>query len=64
MKDLLREFIGKTLRIYTITGVESYLGTLEEVEGDYIVLGGFFSEDRTYLAIQCIESFKEESKKG
>ena len=64
MRDLLRKFVGKTLRIYTVSGVESYLGILEEVKEDYIVLKSFFAEDRTCLAIQYIESFKEEVKKA
>ncbi|GEM_PF-1471834 len=64
MKDLLKRFIGKTLRIYTISGVESYLGVLEEVQEDYLVLKGFFKQDKTYLTMQSIESFKEEIKRG
>lgn len=60
MKDLLKNFIGKTLRIYTVSGVESYLGTLEEVKDDYVVLKSFFKEDNTFLGMQYIESFKEE----
>ncbi|HVO65785.1 MAG TPA: hypothetical protein VMT12_04805 [Syntrophales bacterium] len=63
MKDLLKKFVGKTLRIYTVSGVESYLDILEEVKTDYIVLKGYFKGDRTYLAIDCIESFKEEPKR-
>jgi len=63
MKELLKDFVGKTLRIYTITGVESYLGVLEVIKEDYIILRGFFSGDRTYLAIQYVESFKEEVKR-
>ncbi len=63
MKELLRSFVGKTLRIYSISGVESYLGVLEEVKQEYLVLKSFFSEDKTYLAIQYIESFKEEEKR-
>ncbi len=62
MKDLLKDFVGKTMRIYTITGVESYLGILEEVKENYLVLRSFFKGDKTYLAIQHIESFKEEVK--
>ncbi len=38
MKDLLHNFVGKTLRIYTISGVESYLGILEEVKDSYLAL--------------------------
>jgi hypothetical protein len=34
MKELLKDFVGRTLRIYTITGVESYLGVLEDVKDD------------------------------
>lgn len=64
MRDLLKDFVGKTLRIYTISGVESYLGVLEDVKEDYLVIKGFFKEDKTYLAIQYIESFKEEVKRG
>ena len=63
MKELLKDFVGKTLRIYTTTGVESYVGVLEDVKDDYVVLIGFFREDETYLAIQFIESFKEEVKR-
>jgi len=63
MKELLKKFKGKVLRIYTVSGIESYLGEIAEVEDDYIVIKGFFKEgDRTYLAIQFIESFKEERK--
>ena len=60
MKDLLKGFKGKMLRIYTISGVESYLGLVEEVKDDYLVLKSFFKDDKTYLALQYIESFKEE----
>jgi ferredoxin-fold anticodon binding domain-containing protein len=60
MKNILKSFVGKMLRIYTISGVESYLGRLEEVKDDYLVLKSFFKEDKTYLALLHIESFKEE----
>jgi ferredoxin-fold anticodon binding domain-containing protein len=60
MKSILKNFIGKTLRIYSVSAVESYLGVLEAVENDYVVLKSFFKDEREYLAIQCIESFKEE----
>ncbi len=63
MKDLLKNFVGKVLRIYTVSGVESYLDILEDVKDDYIVLKGYFKGDRTYLAISAIESFKEEPKR-
>jgi len=62
MKGLLKKLVGKTLRIYTVSGVESYLGTLDSVEDEYIAIKGFFKEDRMYLAMQYIESFKVEEK--
>ncbi len=61
---VLKDFIGKTLRIYTVSGVDSYLGVVEEVKDDYIVLKSLFEGDRTYLATQYIESFKEEVKRA
>lgn len=63
MKDLLKGFVGKTLRIYTISGVESYLGVLEEVKDEYLVLKSYFKEEKTYVALKHIESFKEETKR-
>ena len=60
MKDVLKDFVGKTLRVYTISGVESYLGVAEMIKDDCLVLKGYFKEDRTYLALSAIESFKEE----
>jgi ferredoxin-fold anticodon binding domain-containing protein len=63
MKDLLKNFVGKTLRIYTVSGVESYLGVLEEIKDEYVVLKGYFREDITFLATRHIESFKEEPTK-
>jgi ferredoxin-fold anticodon binding domain-containing protein len=64
MKDVLKALAGKTVRIYTVSGVESYLGIIEDVKEDYVVLKSFFKDDRTYLAIQYIESFKEERQRG
>ncbi len=61
MKKLLESFMGKTLRVYTVSGVESYLGVVEEVKDDYMVLKSYFQKDNTYLALQYIESFKEEA---
>jgi ferredoxin-fold anticodon binding domain-containing protein len=63
MKDLLTGFVGKTLRIYTVSGVESYLGVLEEVKDEYLVLKSFFKEEKSYVSLRHIESFKEETKK-
>ena len=64
MKDLLKGFIGKPLRIYTISGVESYSGILEEVKKYHVIVKNPVKEDRTYIAIQHIESFKVEEKRS
>jgi hypothetical protein len=61
MKELMKGFVGKTLRIYTHSGVDSYLGAVEKVEDGYLVVKGHFKNDRTYLALSAIESFKEET---
>ncbi|MFQ6003003.1 MAG: hypothetical protein ACE5KJ_04580 [Candidatus Zixiibacteriota bacterium] len=45
-------------------GVESYLGVLEEVKDEYVVLKSYFNKDKTFLGMQCIESFKEEPAKS
>jgi ferredoxin-fold anticodon binding domain-containing protein len=60
MRDTLQAFLGKTLRIYTVSGGESYLGTLEDVKDDHVVITGHFKKDKIYLSIGAIESFKEE----
>jgi hypothetical protein len=62
MREILKKFIGKTLRIYTVSGVDSYLGILEDVSDEHIRLKSFFKEDKTYLSISHIESFKLEEK--
>ena len=61
MNELLKQFINQTVRIYTISGVDSYLGTLQEVGDQHIVLRSHFKADLTYLAIAYIESFKTET---
>ena len=64
MKDLLQQFRGKTVRLYTTSGVESYLGTVEEVTDQYLLLRSHFSQDATYINLQYIEAVKEEAQKA
>lgn len=59
MEELLKEFVGKTLRLYSISGVESYLGVLDGVESGYIRFRELYSKQMVYIAIPHIESFKE-----
>lgn len=41
MKDVLNSLTAKTVRIYTMSGVKSYLGIIEDVREDYVVLKSF-----------------------
>ncbi len=59
MEELLKQFIGKSLRMYTISGVESYLGILDGVERGYIRFRELYSKQMVYIATPHIESFKE-----
>jgi hypothetical protein len=63
LKDLVKGFVGKTLRVYTTSGVASCLGVLEKVEDDSVMPRSLFEQDRIYLAIQSIESSGEEMKR-
>jgi hypothetical protein len=60
MKEVLNEFVGKTIRLCTHSGVDSYFGTVEMIKEEYLILKGYFKEDRTYVAVSAVESFKEE----
>jgi ferredoxin-fold anticodon binding domain-containing protein len=59
MYKILKKSKGKTVRLYTISGVESYLGTLQDVNEDYVTLKDAMHGEVTYIAIQHIESFHE-----
>ena len=59
MVEALRQHLGKTIRLYTISAVESYLGTLETVTDQFIVLRETFSKEAMYVAVSTIEAFKE-----
>ncbi|HNR12093.1 MAG TPA: hypothetical protein PLG17_02030 [Thermodesulfobacteriota bacterium] len=60
MRELLRQFANKTVRVYTISGVESYLGIIQEVGDQYVALRSYFKEDVSYISLAHIESFKVE----
>jgi ferredoxin-fold anticodon binding domain-containing protein len=59
MYRILQKSKGKTVRLYTISGVESYLGALEDINKDYVALRDAMHGELTYIAIQHIESFHE-----
>lgn len=59
MEKALKNFIGKTLRVYTISGVDSYLGVLEEANSDFVVIKDAYSKDKMYVATKWLECFHE-----
>ena len=59
MNAILKKFKGKTIRLYTVSGVESYLGVIQGVNEDYVTLEDAMHGELTYIAIQYIESFHE-----
>lgn len=59
MFRILKKSKGKTVRLYTISGVESYLGVIQDVNEEYVTLKDATHGEVTYIAIQHIESFHE-----
>ena len=57
MEAALKKAIGKCIRLYTASGVESYLGTLTEVHDDYVSLRDERHDEEMFIAIPHIESF-------
>ena len=57
MQAALKKAISKCVRLYTASGVESYLGTLTEVNDDYIILRDDRHDEEMYIAVPHIESF-------
>lgn len=62
MEKALRDFIGKTLKVYTISGVESYTGVLEEANSDFIIMKDMFGKQKMYVATKWLECFHEMPK--
>ena len=57
MEAALRKVIGKRIRLYTASGVESYIGMLTEVHDDYVTLRDDRHEEDMFIAVLHIESF-------
>ena len=57
MDAALRKAIDKRIRLYTASGVESYVGILTEVHDDYVTLRDDRHEEEMFIAIPHIESF-------
>lgn len=59
MQKALQKFKGKTIRLYTISGVESYLGRVHDLDKECVTLKGAVHGELMYIALQHVESFHE-----
>jgi small nuclear ribonucleoprotein (snRNP)-like protein len=59
MEKILKKFKGKNIRLYTVSGVESYLGVLQGVDKECITLKDAMHGELMYIATQYVESFQE-----
>lgn len=59
MEEALRLFKGKLCRIYTVSGVESYLGTVLDVKKEYFLLKERYSKKEVYVANRFVEAIEE-----
>jgi ferredoxin-fold anticodon binding domain-containing protein len=57
METALKKSIGQRIRLYTASGVESYLGVLTEVHEDYVTLRDDRHDEEMFIALPHIESF-------
>lgn len=57
MYTALKSALGKRVRLYTASGVESYLGTLTAVHDDYVSLRDDRHDEEMFIAMPHIESF-------
>jgi hypothetical protein len=59
MQKALQKFKGKTIRLYTISGVESYLGRVHDLDKECVTLKDAVHGELMYIALQHVESFHE-----
>jgi hypothetical protein len=57
MQAALKKVTGKCIRLYTASGVESYIGILTNVCEDYVTLRDERHDEEMFIAIPHIESF-------
>lgn len=57
MEAALKKNVGKRIRLYTASGVESYLGLLAEVREGYVTLRDDRHDEEMFIALPHIESF-------
>ncbi len=59
MQGILKKYKGKTVRLYTTSGVESYLGIIQDANKECITLKDAMHGELMHVATPCIESFHE-----
>lgn len=59
MQKALQPLKGKTIRLYTVSGVESYLGTVHDLDEQCVTLKDAIHGELMYIALQHVESFHE-----
>jgi hypothetical protein len=64
MQKALQKFKDKMIRLYTISGVESYLGLVQSVDEDCVMLKDAVHGEVMYIALQHVESFHEVKMAG
>lgn len=57
MQTALKKATGKSIRLYTVSGVESYIGILTEVHDHYVTLRDDRHGEEMFIAVSHIESF-------
>jgi hypothetical protein len=57
MESALKKATGKCIRLYTASGVESYIGILTEVHEGYVTLRDDRHDEEMFIALPHIESF-------
>jgi len=57
MEAALKKATGKCIRLYTASGVESYIGTLIDVHDGYVTLCDDRHDEEMFIAVPHIESF-------
>ena len=57
METALKKSIDKYVRLYTASGIESYLGVLTEVHEGYVILRDDRHDEEMFIALPHIESF-------
>ena len=64
MQKALQKFKGKTVRLYTISGVESYLGVVQDINKECVTLKDLVHGELMYIALPHVESFHEAKISG